>query len=92
MQRKKTQLDVKEFSLIESLNNNNGRTSLNALAGLATITVGIICFLVGAYCVIENKEHSSELLLHSLGMTTLGTSMVITKKVTDKNDSSQVTE
>jgi hypothetical protein len=80
-QENQSKLSVKEFSLVEALNNSNGKSSISALVGFACCIVGCLGFITGTVCVVISKENSSDLLLNSIAMTTLGTGMLVTKKI-----------
>ena len=81
----RNKVDVNEFSLAQMVSNQNGKTSAPAVAGLWLILVGTICFAWSSYTYVYYKT-GSDVLIQSLGMATLGTSLLVTRRLKPTKD------
>ena len=69
------------MKLSSALKNRDGKFSTSGICGVLCVTIGLLCYIAGVIAIFKGINNADSLLIQSLAMTTLGTSMVITKKL-----------
>ena len=77
--------DINEISIPQMLSSQNGKTSATAVAGIWLVLVGSICFCFGVLGYLK-YGNSGDAMLQSLGLSTLGTSLLVTKRLKPTKD------
>ena len=77
---------LKDFSFAEMTSNGNGKTSGSGTAGIATVGIGLIGFIIGAIDFAVSSSPSSEILMYSTGLVTIGAGLLGYRKSKDKID------
>ena len=79
-------MDIGSFNWKEMFNNNDGKTSASAVAGLYLTTIGGICFLITLICWMFKIVDSLLVMNNVLLLVSLGTALLGVRKIfKDKN-------
>lgn len=78
-------VDINKISISQMTSNQNGKTSATAISGLWLVLVGSICFSFSVLGYLK-YGNSGEAMLQSLGLATLGTSLLVTKRLKPTKD------
>ena len=78
--------NIKEISIPEALCNSNGKTSISAILGSFCILSGVIYMGIGIYAFFQTIAGADNILLQSLALTTLGSTMIVVKKLKPTKD------
>jgi len=80
--------DIGKFSWSEVFANMNGKTSNTAVCGFFMVVMGVICFTMGVVKFTFFTTHIGfeTVLLQSLALVTLGTTLIMTKKLSPTQD------
>ena len=84
-------VDINSFSFNQMISDYNGKTSISAVTGLWLVFIGSICFCFGAIGYLK-YQCSGDVMLQSLGLTTLGTSLLVTKRLSPTKDTTSTIE
>ena len=80
--------DISKYSFGQQFSDMNGKTSNTAIIGAMLCLTGSLCFLLGTISFLFLKIHVGfeTILLHSLALVTLGTTLIMTKKLAPTQD------
>lgn len=85
---------ISKFNWAEVFSNTrSGKTSATAVAGITTIFVGLGAFISGVVaCFVSKNLFGTDIILHSLGLVTVGASMLGIRKLSATKSGINVTE
>jgi len=78
--------NIKEISIPEAMSNLNGKTSISALMGTITMLFGLVYFGFGIFAFFKEIQGSESIVLQSLGIVTLGSSLLLAKGLKPTKD------
>lgn len=80
--------DISKYSFGQQFSDMNGKTSNTAIIGAILCLTGSLCFLLGTISFLFLKVHIGfeTVLLQSLALITLGTTLIMTKKLAPTRD------
>ena len=67
--------------LSSAFKNSNGKYSTSGIFGSLCISIGLACYISGIVGIFKGIQGADSILIQSLAMVTLGSGMVITKKL-----------
>ena len=74
-----------KFSLTETLNNNNGKTSGTGLMGMLLISTGCICFIICMVGWFLKLPETTSVMNNVIMLIVIGGGLLGVRKVMDKN-------
>jgi hypothetical protein len=84
-------VDINKVNFSQLISNQNGKTSATAVAGLWLVLIGSACFCFGVLGYLK-YGNSGDAMLQSLGLATLGTSLLVTKRLKPTKDTTNANE